>query len=130
MSNENTPVDMVVHAHNLSFTIVAKVYEYRVDFTIYDIEGWAFNPVEGEFNRPLWRKAGAANSPSATETLAEAEPYLHGTVKWDGCSNWKFDEQDRVMLHGCSKADIQRFGDVMAMCWDLAADNCPMWNAC
>jgi hypothetical protein len=54
--------------------------------------------------------------------------YLHGNVKWDGCSNWHFDAQDFVMLHGCCREDLQRIGDIMALCWDFTAILCPEWN--
>lgn len=63
-----------------------------------------------------------------TENLEEAEIYLHGHVKWDGCSNWYFDAQDGCMLYGCSKSDIQRFGDIMAFCWDWTASILPTFK--
>ena len=119
----------VRHLRELDFTIVAVPHSHHVEFTVYDIEGWREGPTPGVFDLPLWHKAGAPSYPDAVETLAEAEPYLHGSVKWDGCSNWHFDEQDRLMLHGCSRRDVLRFGKVMAMCWDWAADLCPSWNA-
>lgn len=33
--------------------------------------------------------------------LATAEPYAHGDLKWDGCVNMYFDEQERCALHFC-----------------------------
>jgi hypothetical protein len=135
MSDEKNPAvagqveRRVMHSRDLGFTIVAVAHRHRVDFTIYDVEGWAEGETKGEYDRPVWHRAGAHSHPDAVDTLEEAEPYLHGEVTWDGCSNWHFDEQDRVMLHGCCKADVQRFGDVMALCWDLAAEMCPAWNA-
>jgi len=84
---------------DLGFTIVAFTDgDYMVDFHVYEIDC-----EEG------------------------AEPYLHGHVKWDGCSNWHFDEQDRAMLHCCSREDLTRIGEVMAACWDWAAELCPKW---
>lgn len=118
----------IMHSIDLGFTIVAEAHEYRVDFTIYDIEGFAVGDAQSE-DRPLWHKAGSTSHFDVVYSVEEAEPYMHGEVKWDGCSNWYFDEQNRVMLHGCCKADVQRFGDVMALCWDLAAEMCPAWNA-
>ena len=115
----------VIHSTDLQFTILAVTHDYHVDFTIYDIEGWLEGETKGQYDRPVWHKAGAKASPNPVETIDEAEPYLHGSVKWDGCSDWHFDEQDRCYLHGCSKADVQRFGDVMALCWDLAAEILP-----
>jgi hypothetical protein len=119
---------LVRHSHELRFTIVAEPHEHWVDYTLFDIEGWGEGEVKGIYDKPLWHKAGAPSRPSTVKTLDEAEPYLHGTVKWDGCSNWHFDEQERTMLHGCRKSDVQRFGDAMAMCWEWTADLCPAWD--
>ena len=60
--------------------------------------------------------------------MEDADVYLHGSVKWDGCSNWYFDQQDRVMLHGCSRADLVNIGEVMAKCWDYARCNLESWD--
>lgn len=111
----------------LSFTIVAEPHDYYVTYTIYDIQGFEEGETKDVFDKPLWPRAGAMSSPDPVDTLEESEPYLHGDVKWDGCSNWEFDEQERVMLHGCSRSDVQRFGDVMAMCWDWTKEICPRW---
>lgn len=119
----------VRHSPELSFTIVAVPHDYHVEYSIYDIEGFGEGEARGVYDRPLWHQAGAAIYPSTVDTLEEAEPYLHGSVKWDGCSNWHFDMQDRVMLHGCSRENVQRFGDVMTLCWDWTAELCPHWNA-
>ena len=110
------------HLRELDFTVVAQVHEHWVDYTIYGIEGC-------QDNAPCWHKAGSMHYPDDVSRLEEAEPYLHGTVKWDGCSNWHFDEQDRVMLHGCSKAQVQRFGDVLAYCWEWTRELLPNFDA-
>jgi hypothetical protein len=107
---------------DLGFTVVAVADNYRVDYVIYDIEG---EDTEGTV---LWHRKGSDSHPDWVETIEEAEPYLHGTVKWDGCSDWSFDEQDRVMLHGCCRADVSRFGEAMARCWDWTKELCPHWN--
>jgi hypothetical protein len=113
----------VRHFRELEFTVVAKPHSHHVEFTVYDIEGWS------ESGEPVWHKADSDRYPDPVNTLEAAESYLHGSVKWDGCSNWHFDEQDRVMLHGCGRRDVLRFGEVLAMCWDWAAELCPNWNA-
>ena len=134
MIRRDTPTEVplerrIRHSEPLGFTIVAEPHEYYVEYTIYDIEGWSEGNVAGVYDVPNWHRAGADTHPDFVKTLEEAEPYLHGSVKWDGCSNWHFDEQERVMLHGCSRADVLRFGEVMAMCWDWTAELCPHWDA-
>jgi hypothetical protein len=117
----------IKHFNDLDFTVVAEAHDYRVEFKIYDIVGFEEGETKGIYDRPVWQRAGAHVSPDIVDTLNNAEVYLSGHVKWDGCSNWRFDEQDRCMLHGCGKADIQRFGAIMAACWDWAAELCPNW---
>jgi hypothetical protein len=117
----------IKHFKDLSFTVVAEVHEYRVEYKMYDIVGWDGGNTQGVNDRPLWTRAGAHSSGDYVETWEESEVYLSGHVKWDGCSNWCFDEQNRCMLHACCKSDVQRFGDVMAACWEWTAELCPNW---
>jgi len=97
----------------LEFVVHATIQEHSVDFIVYEIEGWHEGATANVYDVPT----------------INTEPYLHGTVKWDGCSNWHFDEQDRVMLHGCQRSDLTRFGEVMAACWDWTAELLgPTWQ--
>jgi len=114
---------VVIHWDDLKFTVVATRHEYHVDYVLYEIAGFT-----EPGNKPLWPKKDADPGPDFVESLDDAEPYLHGSVKWDGCSNWSFDEQDRgVMLHGCGREDLVNLGEVMARCWDLTKTLCKNW---
>ena len=113
--------------HFFGFTVVAIASEYYVNFTVYDTDGFGCNEA-GEPTVPLYHKSGSPCYPDPVESLNDAEPYLHGGVKWDGCSNWHFDEQDRVMLHGCTRSDLERIGAIMAACWDWTAELLLSWD--
>lgn len=115
------------HHLDLRFTVTAEVHDHWVNFTVYDIEGGAEGATPGIYDVPLWHRKGAPTHPDTVDRLEDAEVYLHGRVKWDGCSDWHFDDQDRGMIHGCSREDVQRLGDVMARCWDDTATLCPRW---
>lgn len=125
--SEEIIVEETHHLKDLYFTVVAKVFEYRVEFKIYDIEGWGEGGTEVVYDKPLWHKLNSPHYPDFVDSLEEADVYLHGTIKWDGCSDWQFDEQEKGCLHGCTRKDIQRFGDVMGYCWDWASEVCPSW---
>jgi hypothetical protein len=100
---------------NLDFVAIAEPGEYGVDYKVYDVVTWTDEDA-------LYRK-----DDEFIGDIGDADLYLSGCVKWDGCSNWYFDEQDRVMLHGCSREDLTRLGEVMAQCWDWTAELCPNW---
>ena len=112
----------VRHVHPLMFTIVAQPHGHYVEYAVYDIVGW------DEKGTPRWHGITTPDGLPGVEWLEEAQVYLHGSVKWDGCSNWYFDEQNRAMLHGCCKADVQRFGDVMALCWEWTGELLSNWS--
>lgn len=106
---------------DLEFTVVAEVNKCFVHFKVYDICGRT-GSADGAF---VYHREGAKSSMDWVESLDDAEVYLHGDVKWDGCSDWIFDEQNRSYLHGCSRHDIERFGKVMAACWDMTKELLP-----
>jgi len=114
-----TPVQTITHDVDIGFTIVCDYTPKScfVEFKVYDLEGL---PVDG--SPPMWHKKGSGSYPDPVESLDEADVFLHGSVKWDGCSNWSIDENDRGMLHGCSRADLTRIGEVMGKCWDTAQE--------
>jgi len=110
---------LVRHEPNLGFTIAAVTHQHMVEFKIYDL---------ASLSQPYLYRCDRDSSPEFTESLDEAEIFVQGRVKWDGCSDWYFDEQDRAMIHGCSRSDIQRLGDVLSLCWDWTAELCPEWD--
>lgn len=117
MSEQPITDPVTRHFNDLQFSLVATPFKYRVEFVIYDHFG---QDAEGS---PIFKKDDLPAS-----SIDDAEIYLHGDVKWDGCSNWYFDEQDRAMLHGCSRHDVARIGEILGRCWDLARDLCPKFD--
>lgn len=112
--------------NDIGFTAIAnplgKNRIYAVRFKIYTIVA---TDLKGKV---FWQKRGGRTSPNPVDNLEEAELYLHGDVTWDGCSNWYFDEQDRVMLHFCGLKDIQSIGQVMERCWHWAGEFMTNWE--
>ena len=107
-----------IQFEDLMFFVVATPDEYYVDFMIYDID----QDQDKVFVHD-------ENYERIIDVTKDAEPYLHGSVKWDGCSNWWFDEQERgTMLHACTRGEPLRFGAVMTRCWDIAKILCPTFE--
>ena len=107
---------------DIYYAVLAIPEEYRVEYKIYVLEGFS-----GPDGSPLFHRKDSRVSPDSVETIEEADIYAHGSVKWDGCSNWYFDEQDRCMLHGCDRYHLTNLGEVLARCWDMTKDLCPAW---
>lgn len=105
--------------NDIRFAAVAEPEDYHCEFKVYEIAGSDEDSVVlvGHVN----------SSPVDTESLDEATVYLHGYVKWDGCSNWYFDEQDRVMLHFCEKEQAQAIGVLLGRLYDWAKELIPNW---
>lgn len=53
--------------------------------------------------------------------------FAEGHVKWDGCSNIQFPEQNEVMLHNCNRAGLTDIGELLGAiydaCGELLGDN-------
>lgn len=107
---------------DIQFIAVAEPFPHHVDFKVYAIEGIS------ESGEILFHRSGAPTYPDPVDSIIDAELYLHGSVKGDGCSNWYFDEQDSCMLHGCDRGGLVALGEVMARCWDWAAELIPTWD--
>jgi hypothetical protein len=55
--------------------------------------------------------------------MLDAATYMHGTIRFDGCSNWYFDEQDRVMLHFCGMDGVFDLARVFETSYEIAKAN-------
>lgn len=114
---------------DIGFTVIATLSNpgdglfFAMDFVAYKHVG-QIDPGSSGWNAtsgPLFEKRDEMSC-LPVETIEESEPYLHGHVIRDGCSNWSFDEQKRCMLHGCDRQDLLNLGEVLARCWDWAEE--------
>lgn len=106
------------------FLIVGRAEEHRLDFTCYEVVGQELNGQPGwVFNRNEWETL-----PDLVSDYREAQPFLSGAIKWDGCANVKFDEQDSTMLHFCGRDDAAKIGKLFNALYDLAEKLIPAWD--
>lgn len=90
------------------YVVHAKIGELNncyCDFVVYEMVG-----LPGYGHGPVM--AGESDTPT--------ESFLHGYVKWDGCSNWHFDEQDRIMLHFCGVKRATDIGELFRRIYQIA----------
>ncbi len=95
--------------------------DHVLDFKVYEI---LWKEPDGTF---AFDREGSIGSDPVL-TTSEAQVYLSGGIKWDGCSNMHFDEQDRVMLHFFSKREAMNTGVLLGRLYDLAAKLIPAWS--
>lgn len=72
------------------FRVVWRYRPHWADVRVYDITS---RTVDGE---PLFDRDGRTSLPDPVDSIEEAEVYLDGFVKWDGCS-----ELDQGNPHWC-----------------------------
>ncbi len=90
----------------------------HIEFRVYRMTGSEL-VIRGEVF-PFGYDGGDGFSP--IPNFREAHIYLAGSVKWDGCSNWQFVEQERVMLHFCGVESASNLGELFKRLYTWAKE--------
>ena len=73
---------------------------YSVEFQIYDIS-WVTMDREGRGEYPKYHNLeDHHNNPSYHKPSEHTKPKIEGWIKWDGCCNYKYNEQDYMHMCG------------------------------
>lgn len=59
-----------------------------------------------------------------TTDLGEAEVFLHGMLKWDGCMSYSVGGSD-YHAHACTREELIAVGELLAGIWDLGPIEMP-----
>lgn len=122
---DEPPPKIILHDRTLSeygFTIVLDVKSHWMDLVCYEIaridDGKMLYLIKDYHHTAEW-----------TEHLHKAQPFLRGSVKWDGCSNLSFSEQDDGSnLHFCGRKMAAKVGKLLDRLYDLAEEHIPHWD--
>jgi hypothetical protein len=98
------------------FTIVFEPQEHRVLFHVYEVIGW----LDDEKGTKEYQRKDASTSPDFGESIDEAEIFLKGQIKWDGCSDLYLG--DSGYFHFCGKQDALRLGALINYLYDKCAE--------
>ena len=101
----------VYHMWPEMFTIHYEVYSHRVEFEVYNIMGFQQTEFTGKCDTPMYEAVNARSSDDTTIDIADAEIFIKGWIKWDGCSDWDFCTTD-CMMHACDSSEMIRLGDL------------------
>lgn len=109
------------HFSDLDVTVVAEVVDDAyVKYELYEVITWEYSQGGQQFDAPLYREIKNSRE---TPDISQARRWAWGDVKWDGCSNWMFDDMQRnCMLHGCERRHLEVIGLRLAACYDLTAE--------
>ena len=93
---------------------------------VYSVEFEAYKVTGREPRGKAWfARDNERGADDPTDKLEDADRYLRGEIKWDGCSHWYFDEQDRVMLHLCGRDAALDIGRLFEAMFDIARELMP-----
>lgn len=91
---------------------------YTIHFSVYEIMAMIPSKEDEDTIVVWYNKVEGGGELVSDEN--EAERFLHGHVKWDGCSNWLFDETaEGLMLHFCSKDGAALIGRLLSRCYEI-----------
>ena len=102
---------------DIRFCATAELEEYSCLFKAYQLL-WLEDGV------PVANLPGGS-SPNPAPTLEEAQVFLAGHIKWDGCSDWyDFDQ----CWHFCSSQQASDVGLLFARLYEWASQVIPRWE--
>lgn len=110
-------------------SVVIGGYEIHYEPGDHVMEFKAYEVVEATDAKGAKSILYAGKEDDYVNTLDEAQIYLSGSVKWDGCSNLNFDAQESCMLHFCSLAGVQEMAAMIAKVYEIAKENIKRWDA-
>lgn len=91
------------------------------EFEIYEVTGWSEDTKSKRFDVPTYERKGATQSgDDSINGLEDAQPYLTGFIKWDGCSHFYFGDQG--YLHLCGLNEIDKLREILNRLMDRAKD--------
>jgi hypothetical protein len=121
-----TPLVERTEIHHDDYLTEFRVFSHWIEFTVFEI-GMGSDGAGG-FTVPHFHRKGAADSGDMTTDRAEAEPYVRGTIKWDGCSHVYFGDEDGY-LHLCGRRSFDDLRALLDRAWAVAASEMPQFDA-
>lgn len=104
---------------DLDYCVEYEVFEYRIEFVVLRT-ATSRNVETDETTTHYMGNYGPTND------RTEANVYLRGHVKWDGCSNWDFCTHE-CMMHFCEREDMVAVGELLGRLYDMSK-MVPHWS--
>lgn len=91
-----------------------------VEFEIYEIVAHSQGDTD-EFDVPFYEKKDAKGSEDMTQNIEEAQTFIRGIVKWDGCSHFYFGDNEGY-IHLCGKFEIEKIAQVIKKVYEKCGE--------
>lgn len=118
----------VIHHDDIEYSVFAfrslTYPETHIEFYAYRIRATDITETSHDCVRHYDRGYDARddNGPAVRMVYdaANAEVFLRGSVKWDGCSNWEFTPFATVSAHFCDKEEAMNIGVLFQRIYEQA----------
>lgn len=98
-------VNITYNLLNITVSYKHEAGRAHVDFIAHEI-------VYFRNNEPFYEGIGGCGADDkSTNDITKANPYINGSVKWDGCSHVYFGEEGYI--HLCGSSDFIRIGEIL-----------------
>lgn len=94
-------------------TVAYTVGNSHVDFFAAEVTGTDVD----ETNPIYWRIGATSSMDDPATELKDAERYVEGSVKWDGCSHLWFGDEN-AYIHVCGKSDFVKLATTLAAIYE------------
>jgi len=119
--------EIIEHWDDLEVTVIfTQEYEHAIRFFAAEIIATKITGPNFQADRG-WTKKGASSNIDLVYDPHEAERYLKGSVKWDGCQNINFGNQDGDgYMHLCGSCGVEHLSQTLIRifnrCGELMGD--------
>ena len=107
-----------------NYLAIINVFEHRMEFKVFEYTEFTGPNGHGE-QYPSLR---GVSSDDDTEDIYNAQSYFEGTIKWDGCCNVIYSDQNNCMLHYCGISDYRESHNMIEGLYNYASENIPSWD--
>lgn len=111
-----------------NFTVRYTKGPAHVDFQVYEKIAWE----DGDKNLPYYEsKGGCGMDDKSTKSIDEANAYIQGSVKWDGCSHVNFGDEDGY-VHLCGPRSFKEMIFILERiyrdCYEIGGFDHDKWD--
>jgi len=95
-----------------AYRVVWNGYAHLAEFKVYEISGQVMD--DGKYT-PCFESEDCSHE----EDFSKAAVHMHGSIKWDGCSNTAM--SDRCMTHWCGQYNVSQHIELLKYLYNRAA---------